>query len=275
MPKLSIKRPLDSSPVGLLIDVLLHAWSWGSSRHAADTVSVVATPLEIGAATADDPSRRGCLDYGEASELDREERERDQYPGRMTAEEIDEVVDRELQAYEAKWERIVGHTETCRWRSAKSTSATVVRHGEYGQVVEIKHGEVFVRVRAHTQDSDEMPSVWFLGGRSCEICVPGMVLGLPAQPRKPVDVNVDPTDISRLLGCTEARWSDTRMVASVCQDEHTTYGLRLDIKLVKLEIALRAIGGRSEFPSLRVSHGSVLDRVEVDISRLILEQPAH
>jgi hypothetical protein len=252
MPKLSIKRPLDSSPVGLLIDVLLHAWSWGSSRHAADTVSVVATPLEIGAATADDPSRRGCLDYGEASELDREERERDQYPGRMTAEEIDEVVDRELQAYEAKWERIVGHTETCRWR-----------------------GEVFVRVRAHTQDSDEMPSVWFLGGRSCEICVPGMVLGLPAQPRKPVDVNVDPTDISRLLGCTEARWSDTRMVASVCQDEHTTYGLRLDIKLVKLEIALRAIGGRSEFPSLRVSHGSVLDRVEVDISRLILEQPAH
>jgi hypothetical protein len=222
------------------------------------------------------PETEGCLDDNEETTFEREEKERDQYPNRMTAEEIDEIVDRQLKEYEAEWEHIVGFTEISQWRDLSGNltvaSAKVVRR-ERGQVVEIKLGELFLRVCVHSKQDVELPSLRQIGFKKFEVCVPGIVLGLPPVPTQPHRVDTDPTDICRFLGRTKAQWSDTTMIASVCRDENASCGLYLHIKTFGeifgcTEIELRAVGGWSEFPTLRTSRGS--NSVEVDISRLVL-----
>jgi hypothetical protein len=59
---------------------------------------------DLAAAPAADGSQEEVLEEDYEDELEREQKERDQYPNEMTASEIDDVVERELLEFEAKYD---------------------------------------------------------------------------------------------------------------------------------------------------------------------------
>jgi hypothetical protein len=54
------------------------------------------------------PEDEEVLEDSCEEELEREQKERDQYPNEMTADEIDDVIERELLEYEARHDRAQG-----------------------------------------------------------------------------------------------------------------------------------------------------------------------